>query len=143
LYATYAWTAVPFLSTLQAVRFYVPALGAISLLGAWLLVRVPRKLLLAAITTFAVAAALFWLGGWAFHDMFRDVDEAVMLTIRFPTISAAAVPASPVRALARSGSTAQAAGETCARGRGKMGQCPLRRLSRFALNLSRFGSTRG
>ena len=28
LYATYTWTAVPRLSTLQAARFYVPALGA-------------------------------------------------------------------------------------------------------------------
>jgi hypothetical protein len=49
----------------------VPALGAISLLGAWLLVRVPRKLPLAAIITFAVVAALFGLGGWAFHDMYQ------------------------------------------------------------------------
>ena len=62
LYATYTWTAAPHLSTLQAARFYVPALGAISLLGAWLLVRVPRRQPLAAITTLAVVAALF---GWA------------------------------------------------------------------------------
>ena len=72
LYATYTWTAAADLSTLQAVRFYVPALGAISLLGAWLLVRVPRRLPLAAITTFAVVAALFGLGGWAFHDMYQS-----------------------------------------------------------------------
>jgi len=71
LYATYTWTAAAGLSTLQAARFYVPALGAISLLGAWLLVRVPRKLPLVAITTFAVVAALFVLGGWAFHDMYQ------------------------------------------------------------------------
>ena len=71
LYATYAWTAVPFLSTLQAVRFYVPALGPISLLCAWLLVRVPRGQPLAAITTLTVAAVLFGLGGWAFHDMYQ------------------------------------------------------------------------
>ncbi len=71
LYAAYAWTAGPGLSTLQAARFYVPALGAISLLGAWLLVRVPRKLPLVAITAFVVAAALFGLGGWAFHDMYE------------------------------------------------------------------------
>jgi hypothetical protein len=69
LYATYTWTAGPGLSTLQAVRFYVPALGAISLLGAWLLVRVPRRQPLAAIATFAVAAMLFGLGAQAFHDM--------------------------------------------------------------------------
>ena len=71
LYATYTWTAVPGLSTLQAARFYVPALGAISLLGAWLLVRVPCRQPLAAITTLAVVAALFGLGGWAFHDMYQ------------------------------------------------------------------------
>jgi hypothetical protein len=38
LYATYTWTAEPFASTLQVVRFYVPAFGAIALLGAWFLV---------------------------------------------------------------------------------------------------------
>jgi hypothetical protein len=43
LYATYTWTAAAGLSTLQAARFYVPALGSISLLGAWLLVRVPSR----------------------------------------------------------------------------------------------------
>ena len=71
LYATYTWTAAPGLSTLQAARFYVPALGAISLLGAWLLVRVPRRQPLVAMTTLVVVAALFGLGGWAFHDMYQ------------------------------------------------------------------------
>ncbi len=71
LYATYTWTAAPGLSTLQAVRFYAPALGAISLLGAWMMVRVPRRQPLVAITTLAVVAALFGLGGWAFHDMYQ------------------------------------------------------------------------
>ena len=71
LYATYTWTAAPGLSTLQAARFYVPALGAISLLGAWLLVRLPRRQPLAAITTLAAVAALFGLGSWAFHDMYQ------------------------------------------------------------------------
>jgi len=72
LYATYTWTAGPGLSTLQAARFYVPALGAISLLGAWLLARVPRgRPLAAAVTTLVVVAALFGLGGWAFHDMYE------------------------------------------------------------------------
>jgi hypothetical protein len=41
LYATYTWTAAPGLVALQDVRFYVPGLAAMSLLGAWLLVRVP------------------------------------------------------------------------------------------------------
>ena len=71
MYAAYTWTAAPVLSTLQAARFYVPALGAISLLGAWLLVRVPRRQPLVAVTTLAVVAALFGLGGWAFHDMYQ------------------------------------------------------------------------
>jgi hypothetical protein len=70
LYATYTWTAAPGLSTLQAARFYVPALSAISLLGAWL-VRVPRRQPAAAVMTLAVVAALFGLGGWAFHDMYQ------------------------------------------------------------------------
>jgi hypothetical protein len=69
LYATYAWTAVPGLSTLQSARFYVPALGAIALLGAWLLVRMPRKQPLVAMTTFLIVGALFWQGARAFHDM--------------------------------------------------------------------------
>jgi hypothetical protein len=71
LYATYTWTTAPGLSTLQTVRFYVPALGAISLLGAWLLVRVPRRQPLAAITAFVTVGALFVLGAWAFHDMYE------------------------------------------------------------------------
>ncbi len=71
MYATYTWTAAAGLSTLQAARFYVPALGAISLLAAWLLVRVPRKQPRAAITTLVVAGVLFGLGGWAFHDMYQ------------------------------------------------------------------------
>jgi hypothetical protein len=71
LYATCTWTAAPGLSTLQAARFYMPALGAISLLGAWLLVRVPRSQPLAAITTLAAVAALSGLGSWAFHDMYQ------------------------------------------------------------------------
>jgi hypothetical protein len=71
LYATYTWTAVPDLSTLQAARFYVPPLGAISLLGAWLLVRVPRRQPAVVVTTLVVVAALFGLGSWAFHDMYQ------------------------------------------------------------------------
>jgi hypothetical protein len=72
LYATYRWTTQPGLSTLQSVRFYVPALGAIALLGAWLLVRLPRTRPLAAITTVAICAALFWLGARSFHDMYES-----------------------------------------------------------------------
>jgi hypothetical protein len=71
LYATYTWTTAPGLSTLQSTRFYVPALGPIALLGAGLLVRAPRKQPLAAITTLAICATLFWQGARAFHDMYQ------------------------------------------------------------------------
>jgi len=42
LYAAYTWTAFPGLSALASVRFYVPAMAAIALLGAWLITRLPR-----------------------------------------------------------------------------------------------------
>jgi hypothetical protein len=69
LYCAYTWTANPFVTTLQSARFYVPALGAIALLGAWLLVRIPRRTSLAATTSVAVVAAMFGLGVWSFGDM--------------------------------------------------------------------------
>ena len=69
LYAAYTWTAVPFASTLQAARFYVPAAGAISLLGSWLVTRLPRRTALAAVTPAAVAVAMFGLGTWSFAIM--------------------------------------------------------------------------
>jgi hypothetical protein len=71
LYAAYTWTAGPGLSTLQAARFYVPALGAMALLGAWLVVRVPPGGSLAGLTSAAVVAGMFGLGVWAFGAM-RD-----------------------------------------------------------------------
>jgi hypothetical protein len=45
LYAAYTWTVrlAPLSgTTLQVVRFYVPALGAVALLAAWLVQRLPR-----------------------------------------------------------------------------------------------------
>lgn len=69
LYAAYSWTAQPGLTTLQAVRFYGPAIGAIALLGAWLLVRVPPRASLAAVATAAVVVLMAGLGLWAFSAM--------------------------------------------------------------------------
>jgi len=75
LYAAYAWTTHPGLSTLQTTRFYVPATGAIALLGAWLLVRARRtrsaasRLPLTTTATAAVIIVLAGLGLWSFHDM--------------------------------------------------------------------------
>jgi len=42
LYATYTWTTLPGLTTLQSVRCYADALGPMTLLGAWLLIRLAR-----------------------------------------------------------------------------------------------------
>ncbi len=69
LYSAYYWTAHPFGTTLQYARFYVPALGAISLLGAWLVTRIPGRAWLAGLTSAAVIAVLFGLGAWSFHAM--------------------------------------------------------------------------
>ncbi len=72
LYATYDWTAGPGLSTLQSVRFYVDAAGAIALLGAWLLIHLARRATAATATTATVAVlvvALFVLGFWSFTVM--------------------------------------------------------------------------
>ena len=69
LYAAYTWTANPFGSTLQSARFYVPVAGAISLLGSWLVTRLPRRALPAAVTSAAVAVAMFGLGAWSFAVM--------------------------------------------------------------------------
>ncbi len=47
LYAAYTWTeniATNANSTIQVVRFYLPALGAVALLGAWGVVHLPRRL---------------------------------------------------------------------------------------------------
>lgn len=69
LYAAYSWTNDPSMDTLQVVRFYVPALGAMALLGAWLVTRVPGRAWLAGVTSVAVVTALFVLGVGAFHAM--------------------------------------------------------------------------
>ena len=55
---------------MQIVRFYVPALGAISLLGAWLVTRIPGRAWRAGLTSAAVITALFALGVWSFYAMY-------------------------------------------------------------------------
>ncbi len=69
LYSAYYWTNDPSEDTLQAARFYVPAIGAISLLGGWLVTRIPGRAWLAGLTSAAVVAAMFGLGAWSFHAM--------------------------------------------------------------------------
>ncbi len=68
LYAAYSWTAGPGLSTLQAARFYVPVIGAIALLGAWLLTHLPLRASMTALTSAAVVAAMAGLGIWSFTN---------------------------------------------------------------------------
>jgi hypothetical protein len=60
LYAAYTWTAHPGGGTLQVVRFYVPALGAIALLGAWLLVRLRTVLTTTGLTPTGLATRPRW-----------------------------------------------------------------------------------
>jgi len=70
LYFAYTWTTDPTSVTVQVVRFYLPATGAISLLGAWLVTRIPGRAWIAGLTSIAVIAALLGLGIWAFHAMY-------------------------------------------------------------------------
>jgi len=66
---------------LQVVRFYVPALGAIALLSAWLVVQLGTRLAARArraplaLTSAALAVAMFGLGAWSFATM-RDFGPA-------------------------------------------------------------------
>jgi hypothetical protein len=70
LYSTYTWTTDPTGYAVQVVRFYVPALGAIALLGAWLVTRIPGPARRAGLASAAVVAAMFGVGVWAFYDMY-------------------------------------------------------------------------
>ena len=73
LYATYTWTTDPTNGSVSDVRFYVPALGPIALLGAWLVTRLPRRAWLAGGASTAVVTVLFGLGVWAFYAMYAAV----------------------------------------------------------------------
>ncbi len=70
LYSAYTWTTDPTSVTVQVVRFYVPAIGAIALLGAWLVTRVPGRASPAGLTSAAVITAMFGLGVWSFYAMY-------------------------------------------------------------------------
>ena len=73
VYSAYYWTNDPSEDTLQTVRFYLPAIGVISLLGAWLVTRIPGRAWLAGLTTAAVVTAMFVLGAWSFHAMVAGI----------------------------------------------------------------------
>jgi hypothetical protein len=73
IYSEYWWTATTNNNTLQEIRFYVEELGAISLLGAWLVTRIPGRAWRAGLTTAAVITAMFGLGVWSFNAMVASV----------------------------------------------------------------------
>jgi hypothetical protein len=73
LYSTYTWTNDPTNGSVGDVRFYVPAIGPIALLGAWLATRLPGRTWLAGLISIATITALFGLGVWAFYDMYAAV----------------------------------------------------------------------
>jgi hypothetical protein len=68
VYSAYTWTTDGGVD-LTVVRFYVPALGAISLLGAWLVTRIPGRAWVIGLTSTAAITCLFGLGVWSFHEM--------------------------------------------------------------------------
>jgi hypothetical protein len=70
LYSAYTWTTDPTSVTVQVVRFYVPAIGAIALLGAWLVTRIPGRAWRAGLASAAVVMAMFGLGVWSFYAMY-------------------------------------------------------------------------
>jgi hypothetical protein len=69
-YSAYTWTTDPTNSSVSDVRFYLPAIGAIALLGAWLVTRIPGREWSAGLTSTVVITVLFALGVWAFHAMY-------------------------------------------------------------------------
>jgi hypothetical protein len=70
LYSAYTWTADPTSVAVQVVRFYVPAIGAIALLGAWLVTRIPGGGWRAGLSSAAVITAMFGVGVWSFYAMY-------------------------------------------------------------------------
>jgi hypothetical protein len=84
LYAAYTWTARPtppgISFSLPVIRFYVPALGAIALLGAWLVTRFPGRVSgrawLTGLACVAVTGAAFGLGARSFHEMISGAPGA-------------------------------------------------------------------
>ena len=70
LYSAYTWTTDPTSVTVQVVRFYLPAIGGIALLGAWLVTRIPGGAWLRGLTSVTVIAALFGAGVWSFYAMY-------------------------------------------------------------------------
>jgi hypothetical protein len=81
LYATYTWTVGQTLGhviAIHVVRFYVPALGLVALLAAWLISRLPRW------TGVAVLVLVCGLGVWSYVT---PSNHAIVPTAPFATLS--------------------------------------------------------
>jgi hypothetical protein len=63
-------------TTLQVAQFYVPAIGAMALLATWLVVRIPRRVLVSAVASVALVVATFGLGAWSFNRMRETTPSA-------------------------------------------------------------------
>jgi hypothetical protein len=79
LYLCYDWTAhmsAQSNSAIHVIRFYLPALGLIALLAAWLLVRLIRtRAHLGAWSVAALLAALVVAGGWSYQNLVANSAE--------------------------------------------------------------------
>ncbi|NUP47707.1 MAG: hypothetical protein HOW97_10400 [Catenulispora sp.] len=91
LYAFYTWTARPGGTTLAVARFYVPALSAMALLAAWLLVRISGRAVTGTVVAVAVIAALAAQGAWSFERM-RANPVSFHLHVSYPGPSKTAPP---------------------------------------------------
>jgi hypothetical protein len=70
LYSTYTWTTDPTSVTVQVVRFYLPALGPIAVLAAWLVTRLPSRPRLTSLISGGALVLLFAQGIHALHVMY-------------------------------------------------------------------------
>jgi PadR family transcriptional regulator, regulatory protein PadR len=82
LYAAYTWTTFPGMSTLATVRFYVPAMAAIALLGAWPITRLPRKESLAAVSCAVLVVPMLGLGLWSFQYTIERVHQLIQQPVQ-------------------------------------------------------------
>jgi hypothetical protein len=69
LYAAYTGTTGPGNVAVQNVRLYLPAIGAVALLAAWLVTRIPGRAWRAAATS-TVVTVMFAVGVSSFHAMY-------------------------------------------------------------------------
>ena len=86
VYSAYTWTTDPTSVTVQVVRFYLPATGAISLLGAWLVTRIPGRAWWAGLASAAVITAMFGLAVWSFYAMYAAFGVPLSSQILAPPI---------------------------------------------------------